>query len=38
MEELLKIAVELETKRTILKKYRIGNGKLFYGIIEKNRD
>jgi len=38
MEELLKIAAELKTKRTILKKYRIGDGKIFYGIIEKNRD
>jgi ribosomal-protein-alanine N-acetyltransferase len=38
MEELLKIEEELETKRALLKKYRIGDGKIFYEIIEKNRD
>jgi ribosomal-protein-alanine N-acetyltransferase len=38
MEEILKIEEELETKRAVLKKYRIGEGKIFYGIIEKNRD
>ena len=38
MEELLNIADELETKRIILKKYKRGDGKIFYKTIEKNRD
>ncbi len=38
MEELLKISTEIETNRTILKKYKTGDGKIFYNIIEKNRD
>ena len=38
MEELLKISTELETKRTVLKRYKAGHGKIFYNIIEKNRD
>lgn len=38
MEELINIISEIETKRTILKKYKIGDGKIFYKIIEKNRD
>ena len=38
MEELLNISAEIETNRTILKKYKDGDGKIFYNIIEKNRD
>jgi RimJ/RimL family protein N-acetyltransferase len=38
LEELLKISTELETKRTVLKRYKAGDGKIFYNIIEKNRD
>ncbi|MFZ0454271.1 MAG: GNAT family protein [Ignavibacteriaceae bacterium] len=38
MEELLKITTEIETTRTILKRYKAGDGKKFYNIIEKNRD
>lgn len=38
MEELLNITSEIETRRTILKRYKIGDGKTFIKIIEKNRD
>lgn len=38
MEQLLNTASELETRRTVLKKYKIGDGKKLYEIIERNRD
>lgn len=38
MEELLNISTEIETDRTILKRYKAGDGKIFYDIIEKNRN
>ena len=38
MEDLINIAEEIETKRIILKKYKAGDGKVFYNVIEKNRD
>lgn len=38
MEELLNITSEIETERTVLKRYKIGDGKVFFEIIEKNRN
>ncbi len=38
MEELVNIAPEIETLRTILKKYKAGDGKIFYQVIDKNRN
>jgi RimJ/RimL family protein N-acetyltransferase len=38
LEELVNIAPEIETMRTILKKYKIGDGKIFYEVIDKNRN
>jgi len=38
LEELLNISTEIETDRTILKRYKAGDGKIFYDIIEKNRN
>jgi RimJ/RimL family protein N-acetyltransferase len=37
MEELIDITGELETERTVLKKYNEGEGKLFFEFVEKNR-
>jgi ribosomal-protein-serine acetyltransferase len=38
VKELLNISAEIETQRTILKKYKLGDGKIFYAVIERNRD
>ena len=38
MEELLNISTEIEADRTVLKRYKAGDGKIFYNLIEKNRD
>jgi RimJ/RimL family protein N-acetyltransferase len=38
MVELINIAPKLETNRTTLKKYRIGDGKMLYDTVEKNRN
>ncbi len=38
MEELVNITAEIETKRVVLKRYKMGDGKIFYNVIEKNRD
>lgn len=37
LEELVKIIPEIETRRTVLKRYKTGDGKKFYRIIEENR-
>lgn len=38
MEELLNISTEIVTSRIILKRYKTGDGRIFYNLIEKNRD